>query len=62
MESVIYPKNIEELKEHILKSLPSIYIGSKTSTVIPFDQEEGKGGISWVNLSRIKGEIELLGR
>ena len=61
MESVIYPKNLEELKEHTLRSIPSIYIGSKTSTVIPYDQEEGRGNISWVNLSRIKGEIEFFG-
>ena len=33
-----YVKTIEGLKEHLKGGKPSIFLGSKTSTVIPFDR------------------------
>ncbi len=56
---VIYPKNEAELKEHILKKIPSLYVMSKTSTVIPYDFLEEIKEEYLVDLSQLEKEIRL---
>lgn len=54
--------SIEDLKDHILKRIPTLYHSSQTSTVIPFEKmgELLKENTVLGNLSTLKGEIKLL--
>ena len=54
-------KNLEHLKEHIKKKIPSLYISSQTSTVIPYEKiQENLTQIQClINLSTIPGNISL---
>lgn len=62
--SKITVKSVDELKAHIRTEIPSFYTSSKTSTVIPYDKLEewlpGAGDFTMVDLTQIKGEMELL--
>ncbi len=58
----IYPKSIESLKEHIKTHIPSLYVMSKTSTVIAFDRLEQTLSEQYlVDLSSMPTHIELAG-
>lgn len=50
-------KDSSELKNHILSGIPTLYVGSQTSTVIPYEKIESKMTLG--NLSSLKPEMEL---
>jgi len=59
------PRKIEDLQEHIRRSVPSFYFSSQTSTVIPYDRIEkvieecGIDEFSLVNLSELPSSMHL---
>lgn len=56
-------ENIEELKAHLKKHLPTFYFSSKTSTVIPYDKlEEEYNEKDFVlgDLNRLPKSLQLL--
>ena len=58
-----YVKNMDQLKEIINTGIPSIYLGAKTSTVLPFDREDAinRTGIkNLVVLSQMPSKMEVL--
>ncbi|MBT3984038.1 MAG: FAD-binding oxidoreductase [Bacteriovoracaceae bacterium] len=58
-----YVKSVDELKAHILKGEPSVYVGSRTSTVMPYDKLEehlgSTGPFSVVDLSQMPSKMEM---
>ncbi len=57
----LYPKSLKDLKNHVLTKSSSIYVMSKTSTVIPYDQLEKVLSEEYiVNLSQLPKRIELI--
>jgi glycolate oxidase len=58
---VSYPENESELSELILSRRPSMYVGSQTSTVIPFDLlgEYYQQDLNMISLVKMRSSIEL---